>query len=175
MISYQLILRLGCGRNAWKQKNIVQEAGGMVKVYNSVKFFDEKEILFDSEAFFDGAVSARNFDEDNLNVMKKIDKAVLLDKDTGTIKIPFGVCRLEDLSTGCKTILSLIEIIKNKKYANIKAINATECGYNAIEEIFKIIENSNSDIGVVIEHDNDLYKCSERDYLINDKKVKKRL
>ena len=145
----------------------------MVKVYNSVDFFDEKEILFDSEAFFDGA--ARNFDEDNLNVMKRIDKAVLLDKDMGAIKTPFGICRLEDLSTGCKTVLSLIEIIKNKKYANIKAINVTECGYNAIEEIFEIIENSNRDMGVVIEHDNFLYKCRERDYLINDKKVNRHL
>lgn len=93
----------------------------MVKVYNSVDFFDEKEILFDSEAFFDGAVSARNFDEDNLNAMKRIDKAVLLDKDTGAIKTPFGICRLEDLSTGCKTVLSLIEIIKNKKIRKYKS------------------------------------------------------
>lgn len=51
---------------------------------------------------------------------------------------------------------------------HIKAINATECGYNALDELLDVIDTSGSDLSIILEHKNDLEKCKEREYLIND-------
>lgn len=143
----------------------------MIQIYNSMNFFDEEEIIVDNEGFFNNNVSAKSLSETSLNIMCKIDKARLLDKKTGKIETPYGITSIYDLSTGCKTILNCIFITENPDiYPSIRAINATECGWNAVDELFSFIESNSIQIGVIIEHDNLLYKCKDREYMVNNER-----
>lgn len=143
----------------------------MVKIYTSKKYFRPEEILIDNESFFDNTVTAKSFDELSLDVIMNIDKAKLIDRNIGTIETPFGITSIDNVSTGCKAVLNYIYISNNKiSYRDIKAIDATECGWNAIEELFKAIERKKYELGVIIEHDNKLFHCSDRDYLVDNKR-----
>lgn len=67
--------------------------------------------------------------------MLDIDNAKLIDKRTGKIETPYGITDIKDLSTGCKTVLNYIFMVENPEmYSIVKAINATECGWNALEK-----------------------------------------
>lgn len=141
----------------------------MIKLYTSTDFFKPEEIIIDNESFFNN-IDISSFTARSIDVMKKIDQAELLDKNTGKIETPFGITSIMDLSTGCKTVLNMIYHHENPQdFPTIRAINATECGWNAIEALLTEIDEHCIDISIVIEHDDDLYKCSNRDYMINDK------
>ena len=60
-------------------------------------------------------------------VIKRVDSGILLDVNTGLVKMPRGVTTVKELSTGCKTV--------------INAINANECGRKALIELFKVVDN----------------------------------
>lgn len=140
----------------------------MIRLYTSLNFFKPDEILLDNEAFFKNNIGASDISDKGLKAMKLLDGAILLDKNTGKIQTPFGICSIYDLSTGCKTLLNVIYLIEYNKYPQVKAINCTECGWNALEQIFELLDETNA-FGIIIEHDNELYNCSDRDYLVNDK------
>ena len=90
---------------------------------------------------------------------------------TGTIETPYGSCNRDQLSTGCKTVLNTIYLYRHQdKFKNKKAIYATECGANALEVLFRFLEEYKLDIGVVLEHHEDLMTCGEREYLIDNKR-----
>ena len=142
----------------------------MIRLYSSDKYFSKEEMIVDNEAFFNNNISAKNLSEKSKDIMQNIDKAVLLDNKTGKIETPYGIASIKDLSTGCKTILNYIFITEHlETYPMVKAINATECGWNALEELFRYIECSSKeqDIDIIVEHDNDLYMCEDREYLVN--------
>lgn len=142
----------------------------MIKLYNSDKYFRSNEIIIDNEAFFNNNISAKKFSQTSLDIIQRIDKAKLIDAKTGKIETPYGIASIKDLSTGCKTVLNLIFITENPElYPNVKAIKATECGWNALEELFKFMDETNKkEIGIIIDHDDDLYNCADREYLVND-------
>lgn len=143
----------------------------MIKLYKSDKYFKNNEVIIDNESFFLN-IPFKSMHEESIKVMQKIDKAILLDINTGAIKTPFGITSIKNLSTGYKTVLNLIYLTENpKEFPNVKAIVVNECGWNALEELFNIIENYNIDIGIILEHDNKLYKCSNREYLVNGKET----
>lgn len=143
----------------------------MIKIYKSLNFFPKKEVLYDNEGFFNNNISGRRLSGLSKKVMKKIDKAELIDVNLSTMQTPYGVCNIKYLSTGCKTVLNLIYIMEHRdKYNMIKAINATECGANALDVLFDVVEECNCNIGIVIEHTNELYNCRDRKYLIDDER-----
>lgn len=144
----------------------------MIKIYTSNRFFEDREIIIDNESFFNNNIRPKQLSKTSLEVMWRIDKAKLIDTRTGKIETPYGICSIRDLSTGCKTVLNCIYIIEHKdKYPNAKAIELTECGWNAIEEVFQYFEDNKIEhIGLVIEHDNFLFKCKDRDYLVDNKR-----
>ena len=146
----------------------------MVKIYKSLSYFDMANILYDNEGFFNNNINGKRLNNDSNEVMQRIDKSELIDINLSTIKTPYGVCNIKCLSTGCKTVLNTIYIMEHKKeYEYVKAINATECGWNALDVLFDIIDRNAYNIALIIEHKNDLFHCSERDYLINgDKQIK---
>ena len=141
----------------------------MIRIYRDRRKFKEENILLDNEAFFNNNVSPKNLNKASLRIMKDIDKADLIDSNIGTIQTPYGITSIDSLSTGCKTVINYIVIASNCEiYKDVKAICATECGWNALEELFEQIESMGYDIGVIIEHDNKLYNCSDRKYCIDD-------
>ena len=141
----------------------------MIKLFTSVNYFKPEEIVIDNESFFYN-IPSKSLSNVSLQMMRYIDHAELIDTRTGKIETPYGITGIESLSTGCKTVLNAVYITENpEEFPTVRAINATECGWNAIEKLLGYIEVCNSDMSVVIEHDNDLYKCSDREYIVNEK------
>lgn len=113
----------------------------MVKIYTSLEYFKKKEIIYDNEGFFNLRMCGNKLSNRALDKMLKVDNAKLIDIGLSTIKTPFGVCDLKCLSTGCKTVINAIYVLEHKnEFEHIKAINATECGYNAISVIIDFLE-----------------------------------
>lgn len=143
----------------------------MIKIYTSINYFNLENILYDNEGFFNNNINGKRLNDDSKEVIQRIDKSELIDINLSTIKTPYGICNIKYLSTGCKTVLNTIYIMEHKEeYENVEAINATECGWNALEVLFDILDRNSYNMALIIEHENDLYKCSERDYLINGEK-----
>lgn len=140
----------------------------MISISTDESKYKEDELIRDNESFFNNNVTAKSFTEDSIKAMMSIDKAILLDASTGKIETPYGICSIESLSSGCKTVLNyyFIKSFPNL-YPNIKAISANECGCNALEELFKAIENIEDKIEVLLQHDNKTYNCSDRTYRID--------
>lgn len=146
----------------------------MINIYTDFDRYDKQAIILDNDAYFEENVVASNFEDLELNIMKKIDSADVLDFNTGAIKTPRGIGALEDLSTGCKTVLNYIYLQKNN-IETIKAIDASQCGANALEELFSAIEKTQYPMDIVLRHKDELFKCGERRYIINGKKEIKNL
>lgn len=122
----------------------------MIRIYRDRSKFKEENILLDNEAFFNNNVSPKDLNKASLRIMKDIDKADLIDSNIGTIQTPYGITSIDSLSTGCKTVINYIVIASNREiYKDVKAICATECGWNALEELFEQIESMGYDIGVI--------------------------
>lgn len=144
----------------------------MVKLYRSLSYFNMENILYDNEGFFNNNINGKRLSNVSKEAMKKVDKSELIDINLSTIKTPYGVCNIRCLSTGCKTILNTIYIMDHRdEYEYIKAVNATECGWNALEVLFDIVDRNSYSIALIIEHKNELFNCNEREYLINGEKL----
>lgn len=142
----------------------------LIKIYTTTSEIDKKATLYDNDTFFDNRVNTKEFTELEKEIIEHIDKAKIIDENIGEIKTPFGICSIKKLSTGCKTVLNYVWLSKHQddeKYKGIKYLYATECGWNALEELFKAADDINYDIGFIIEHNNELYNCSEREYSID--------
>ncbi|MEH2928733.1 DUF4869 domain-containing protein [Candidatus Ventrimonas sp. KK005] len=143
----------------------------MVKLYRSLSYFSMENILYDNEGFFNNNINGKRLSNLSKEAMQKVDKSELIDINLSTIKTPYGICNIKCLSTGCKTVLNTIYIMEHKEeYEYIKAVNATECGWNALEVLFDIVDRNDYNIGLIIEHMNELFNCNERRYLINGEK-----
>lgn len=143
----------------------------MVKIYRSLSYFHIENVLYDNEGFFNNHINGIRLNHLSKEVMQKIDQSELIDVNLSTIKTPYGVCNIKCLSTGCKTLLNTIYLMEHKdEYAYVEAVNATECGWNALEVLFDLVDKNNYPIALVVEHRNGLFHCSERDYLIDGKK-----
>ena len=115
----------------------------MVRLYTSGKYFKDNEIIIDNDSFFNNNVSAKSLSENSIKVMEEVDHAKLLDQNIGKIETPYGITGIQDLSTGCKTILNCIFLQENQK-------------------VYPTV------IGIVLEHEDEIYECGNREYLIND-------
>lgn len=133
------------------------------KLPENIKYY-----LDDCEAFFDAKVSSKEFTDKDLDIIKKIDNAVLLDKDIGTVRTPFGVASIENLSSGCKTVLVLQYLIRNSNdYSGKILLDVTACGYNALDILFNLVSSAHIDIVLLLRHDNGLCRCSSHNYVVD--------
>lgn len=146
----------------------------MINIYTDYDKYDTQAVILDNDAYFDENVVANTFGELEKNIIKKIDNAEVIDFNTGAIKTPRGIGALEDLSTGCKTVLNYIYLQKHNIFT-IKAIDASQCGTNALEELFSTMEIVEYPIDIVLRHKDELFKCGERDYKINNRREIKNL
>lgn len=145
----------------------------MIKVYNKIDdFFKIENVLIDVDRFFDISIPPGEIDKMGKVVMQRIDNAVFLDQNIGTIKTPYGVTSYKNLSTGCKCILDYLYLTKHSsEYQDVKAIDFTESGWNAIDCLLDVIDGEGDDLGIVIRHDDGLYKCKSHRMLFNNEKV----
>ena len=138
----------------------------MVRIYTDYSKFDLNRVIIDNDSYFYNTITASMLDHFCKKVMEEIDGAVLLDVNLGTIKTKRGITSIDNLSTGTKTVINYI-----LSDCSIDAVNVTQCGWNALEELFKYIDITGKNLPVVLKHKDDVFNCSNREYLINDKKV----
>jgi hypothetical protein len=136
----------------------------MVKLYTEYLLGD---VITDNEAFFDRFISAKSIDNVGRRYLKQIDGADIESDETGLITTPFGATILENISTGAKTVLNLLHLQKNNK---VIAIDVTECGANALDAVFELMEGYDGTVKVVLGHA-ETSKCSSRKYCVNDKHI----
>lgn len=147
--------------------------GMAIKIYTDYITFEKKQILLDNDSFFKINVVAKDFGYTEASVMMEVDGAVLINKELGTVETSKGVTSIDNLSTGCKTILNYLFVLKNPKYnEKIKAIDVSSCGVNALETLFKVMEKleklGEKQIALILKHKDNLNGCQKRTYIIND-------
>jgi hypothetical protein len=109
-------------------------------------------------------LSPKDIDDIGEKYIAFIDGASLIDKNIGTIKTPFGVTSIKDLSTGAKTVLNVMHVAKNKlDYA----VDITECGWNAIDCIFEFLDQNDNCVQILLQHV-EFRECKDHEYLVND-------
>lgn len=99
----------------------------MISVYTNLPENDKDYVKY-NDVFFDANTIGMKFSQKSLDAMKNIDNAVMI--EGRKIKTPFGYGNLWNLSTGCKTVINILENPDLLFYTD-------ECGTNAIEELFK--------------------------------------
>lgn len=111
----------------------------MVEVITKAK---GKNIIRDVESIFFTHIYAYNFTALDEEVLKDVDSATLLDRNTGAILTPFGVTDIYHLSTGCKIVLFYLYMQSDLASVEIKSkiLEITEAGGNALKALFKCVK-----------------------------------
>ena len=135
----------------------------MVKLYVGKSHY-ASDLITGNDAFFDRYVSVKSINGECRRYMKEIDNAEIIDEALGTIQTPFGVTSLENLSTGCKTVLNLNFLLST---GMASSIDLTECGTNALDAIFETLENHDNLIKAILGHA-ETYECQDRLFCVND-------
>lgn len=133
----------------------------MIKVYSD--YNKATDLVLGVDALFNVLISGKEINNEFcISMLQRIDDATLVDVSLGTITTPFGTTSIKHLSTGCKTaILCFYYINKNES----KCINVSECGGNALEEIFDLVNDSC--VSVMLRHTSFVID-REFSYLLND-------
>ena len=117
--------------------------------------------------FYNNVMPNTSFLKSCVKYIKEIDNAVIVDYKLMQAKSEKGVYSVKDFSTGLKTILNVVYLLRKKDTTAI-IVNATECGDKVMNILFEIVNNSR--IGLYITHD--ILEMSENfQYYVNDKKI----
>jgi hypothetical protein len=74
---------------------------------------------------------------------------------------------LNNLSTGLKTVLNILYLKQNNQ---ARVVDITECGDNALNAVFEIMNGYEGDIKLLLYHAA-TYKCNDYIYRINDEYI----
>ncbi|MBR1455091.1 MAG: DUF4869 domain-containing protein [Lachnospiraceae bacterium] len=101
----------------------------------------DRKFIFDVETYFDCMLNNLKNTKDFDNVVKTIDNAKVLSKNSRTcvIETPFGSTAAENLSTGCK---SLIIALANPDIV----VNFNEVGGNVLDLAFELCRDRDINI-----------------------------
>ena len=136
----------------------------MVKLYSDRKYVSGN-IISDNDAAFIQYVNAKSVSLLGREYMRLIDGAELIDENIGTIRTPFGVTVLGNLSTGAKTVLNLL-YLQDKK--NPIVLDITGCGTNALNAVFALMDGYNGPVKILLEHPA-VHRCDNYNFLVDDK------
>ena len=106
----------------------------MLEVYLSLSDNEKKQAIIFNDAYFNTHVNGIDFDSNTIRgLISKIDETEYIGNLKIMSKMENTPTNVENLSTGCKTAIN-VATFQNK------IVSLTECGINALEEIFKIEE-----------------------------------
>lgn len=106
----------------------------MIYLYTDYKGLINKAIS-DHNAIFSKFTVPYGLDEIDLQYMKEIDRAEIINFDTLAIKTPFGITSLENISQGLKILLNIRYLSKTGNTQNL--VDIISCGDNILPYIVK--------------------------------------
>jgi len=100
-----------------------------------------------NETFFQTSMTFDLLNKDDFNIIEKIDNATLISGED--FRTPFGVTKIENLSTGCKTVL-------NALHNPDRCFNLVECGDNAVTELAIACQKQQKELHAFLPHIRDI-------------------
>ena len=119
--------------------------------------------ITDIDAYFDALYFKFSFDKEDLQFIKRIEKAELYDREKFKFINRYGTFYIENISTGTKALLIIRELAR-KKETN-KGMDVTECGPNVLDFIFDVA--SDAKIPLILKHV-DVSSLRDRQITIDD-------
>lgn len=105
----------------------------MIKIYKNIKAIKKEDTFIRNiDVYFDGKIYELQITEKDRYCMEKIDSARY--DGNGYITTPFGKTEIQNLSTGCKTLI----LINHSHELNDAIVNIGECGKNVLDIIFSM-------------------------------------
>jgi hypothetical protein len=106
----------------------------MLTLYTDSKYIkDTDKKIISVDISFDSKIYDINLNKKDYEYMKLIDNAEY-DENTGMINTPLGKTEIQNLSSGCKTLI----LLNHSQELGNPIIYIGECGTNALNEIYKI-------------------------------------
>ncbi len=139
-----------------------------VKLYTKPRYLSEiSPCIFSNDEEFHVTKYAKGFLERHRDTIYSVDKAIVVNYDRLKIETPYGIASIDDLSTGCKTLLNILYLMDS----GIKGealVNVDEAGNNVLRRILDLVAGSN--ISLYITHDTD---CIDNRYsfILNGKEL----
>ena len=105
----------------------------MLRIYTNKKYLPEAtELVEFNDAYFAAYTSSKTLTKRDLDVIKEIDKAEVLEGKR--IQTEFGLGTILNLSTGCKTLLNILHHCET-------VFSVAECGDNVLKLLFSYKED----------------------------------
>lgn len=112
-----------------------------IKVYTDKGSVDKEKFINDAGTYFNINIKPSEITSIDKEVIKRIDNGTFVDEED--IKTPFGTTSMYNLSSGTKTIISILHHTE-------KIFNLINCGENALKVLFELIDGT--DIQVFLDH-----------------------
>lgn len=139
---------------------------GVFGMINIITKNDGKPCIKDFEAFFERYILASNFTNLELGIIQSIDKAKLL--NDRSIETRYGVTSILSLSTGCKIVLSYIQLVQGYVDLNNRVLSLAECGTNALNILFDCVDLfKDSSTVFLLTHTTGVARISSHQFCIN--------
>ena len=124
------------------------------------------KLINNIDGYFNLNLDLKKLSDIALKAILEIDKSSVIDINSGTIKTPYGVTSIMNLSMGCKAVVVYI-YLKQQGVSDI-VLNITECGANALDVLFSYVEYfHDSDSIFYLGHEDNVISCKNRVYSIN--------
>ena len=123
-------------------------------------------IISNDEAFLKTKY-ANGFLERHRDTIYAIDRAIIVNYSRLKIETPYGIASVDDLSTGCKTILNILRLMEGG--VNEEAlVNVDEAGNNVLKRILDLVAGSR--ISLYITHDTNCIN-NDHKFILNGKEM----
>ena len=133
----------------------------MVHIYTD-KNLTEKPVIDKNKSYFALKVGIAGIKENGIECIRKVDNAELIE-GTDMVLTPFGKTQVENMSTGCLTLLNLLYVKDNSLDFGV---DVTGCGANALDLAFEIADGTG--IPLVLRYLG-VSKCKNREFMVNGK------
>ena len=120
----------------------IPNPGKAIKLYTKLAYCSEElPYVLANDDEFRNTRDTPGFLERHRDTIYAIDKAIIVNYERLKIETPYGIAGINDLSTGCKTILNILRFMeRGPKYKVL--VNVDEAGDNVLEKILDLVAGS---------------------------------
>lgn len=162
----KIALKAGCGRLPLRPE---RDAEKIVRLYTRPQYLKSiSPCVFSNDEEFLRTKYDRGFLERHRDTIYTLDRALLVNIRRLKIETPYGVASVDDLSTGCKTMLNILRLME-KGVKDEALVNVDEAGNNVLRQILDLVAGTR--ISLYITHDTDCINGKRR-FLLNGREMR---